>query len=320
MNARYPTALSLIGHAVLVGGLSLVTFRVDKKAQRKAGMEFEIIDSTHALALPDPSFASKSSTEAPPVGEARPVTDLHPAIPAPSQSPVLLRALSPAPEAEAPAAMMLALGPGPVAEVRPSVAPDPRPLPITRPVPPVAIATPNLTAPIVARSVRVIAEPGPQVTPQPRPTARLDPAKIAAGLDVAQAQRRRERLDSAALGSALGRAVPKGEGALTEHQRINLKELIRKQIHPCWNPPGKEGGEGLVAVALRIRLDRSGRLSGEPFGIVVTGQTGSNSAYARGLASSVVRAVKRCTPLDLPSELYAAWAEIELNFDPRDIQ
>lgn len=320
MKAHYPTALSLIGHAVLIGVLSLVTFRVDKKAPRKAGMEFEIIDSTHALAIPGPAVGQQASTGALSANNASPIT-VPPSVTAePSQVPVLHRGPSPAPEAAAPLTTIKTLGPGPVVELQPSVPQAPMLPAPARPAPQAVIIRPELIAPIVAPPVPVVAGTHPQAALQAPSGAKFDPSKIAASLGAALSRKRQVRLDSAAIGSALGRAVPKGEAALTERQRINLKELIRKQIHPCWNPPAKEEGEGLVTVTLPIKLDRAGRLIGEPSGIALTGQTGTNAAYARGLSASVVRAVKRCTPLKLPSELYAAWAEIELNFDPRDIQ
>jgi hypothetical protein len=38
------------------------------------------------------------------------------------------------------------------------------------------------------------------------------------------------------------------------------------------------------------------------------------------LANSGRRAIVLCAPLELPAELYDAWAEVEVEFDPRDLR
>jgi hypothetical protein len=70
---------------------------------------------------------------------------------------------------------------------------------------------------------------------------------------------------------------------------------------------------------MRVRFDPGGGVEGMPRVVRVPGRTAANAALAGKLVGSVRRAVIRCSPLKLPSELYAAWADVELNFDPRDI-
>ena len=106
---------------------------------------------------------------------------------------------------------------------------------------------------------------------------------------------------------------------LSIRQRTNLADMIRSQITPCWNPPQAEDNSGHVTIVMRIRLGRDGGVLGTPALSRIGGQTAANGAYANALAGSVRRAILRCAPLRLPPELYDAWADVELNFDPRDI-
>ena len=114
--------------------------------------------------------------------------------------------------------------------------------------------------------------------------------------------------------------MPKGVAGLTIRQRTNLAEMIRSQITPCWNPPQVEETSGHVTVLMRIKLGIDGAVAGAPVVSHVSGKTAANGAYANAVTGSVRRAILRCSPLKLPSELYEAWADVEINFDPRDVQ
>ncbi len=127
------------------------------------------------------------------------------------------------------------------------------------------------------------------------------------------------RLNSGVISTAIGTASPRGTAGLTARQQSNLAEMIRKQVTPCWNPPIADETSGHVVISLRIQLDREGQVVGLPVVVRVAGQNGQNGAYANALAGSVRRAAIRCAPIKLPAELYDAWANVELNFDPRDV-
>lgn len=160
----------------------------------------------------------------------------------------------------------------------------------------------------------------PAAAPVPIPaTRRLDAAALSRSLASSADRNPRTALNSAAIGSVIGQAVPRGVEGLTIRQRANLIDMIRSQITPCWNPPVPEQRSGDVTVVLRIRLDRAGAVAGSPRVSRINGRTKTNEAYANALAGSVRRAVLRCSPLKLPPELYDAWANVELNFDPKDI-
>ena len=102
-------------------------------------------------------------------------------------------------------------------------------------------------------------------------------------------------------------------------QKIDLAEKVRAQVMPCWNPPPADGLAS-TSVRLRFRLDRDGRVVGQPVRSGVTGQNQVSTAYINLLTNSGRRAVLMCSPLRLPPELYEAWADVEVEFDPRDLR
>lgn len=115
--------------------------------------------------------------------------------------------------------------------------------------------------------------------------------------------------EAGARGNSAGRPDPRA--------MATLEAAIRSQIAPCWNPPA--GGQDVkdMTVVLKIRLNRDGSLAAPPEFVSQTGATDANSAYARAFVETARRAVLRCSPLELPANLYAQWREFELNFDPR---
>mgnify|MGYP001618019575 FL=1 len=291
--------------------LSLVTFRGRDLVPPPAGMAIEIVDLDHAMPLPDPALAPQRRVEQPSRAKVEPAvaasaeTPSVSAVPAPSPAPQPITAQAVSPPSSTSAPPMPALGPGPVARPQPaapapSVPPAPAPTRVASPV-----SSPSAGAPVTA--------------PAPSPPRRLDAAALTRSLGQTTGTAPRPRLNSAAIGSAIGQAVPKGVAGLSIRQRTNLADMIRSQITPCWNPPQAEDNSGHGTIVMRIRLGRDGGVLGTPALSRIGGQTAANGAYANALAGSVRRAILRCAPLRLPPELYDAWADVELNFDPRDI-
>ena len=79
-------------------------------------------------------------------------------------------------------------------------------------------------------------------------------------------------------------------------------------------------GPTSASVRLSFRLDRNGRVVGQPVRSGVTGQNQVSTAYINLLTNSGRRAVLMCSPLRLPPELYEAWADVEVEFDSRDLR
>ncbi len=103
---------------------------------------------------------------------------------------------------------------------------------------------------------------------------------------------------------------------LTASEESLLISRIRNQIRDCWRLPGGGGGVvGIPNVKLSWKLDRQGKLIGEPRVLGRRGGTMYNLA-----AAAAVRAVKQCQPFNLPAKLYKHWKVIdEWVFDPDDM-
>jgi hypothetical protein len=111
-------------------------------------------------------------------------------------------------------------------------------------------------------------------------------------------------------------AIPK-QAKLSAIQAATLEQAIRAQIAPCWNPPIGGADVADMTAVLRIRLNRDGTVAAPPEFVSQTGATAGNQAYARAFVETARRAVLRCSPLQLPADLFSYWREFELNFDPR---
>lgn len=315
MKTRFALPLSALVHGALVVVLSVMSFDPVQLSPPPPGMELEIIDFEHAMPLPDPTVA-KDFSPAPAPAPAPAQQDLV-AIPVPASMPQVVTrvqqarpALQPsspvAPAAKAVTPPVLQLGPGPVSMLQDPPHPAPRPS----------------AAPVAARFAPSAA-PRLETTPAPAPAqvrSKIDAGALSRMLATKSAANAQTRLHSAEIGSAIGRAAPRGAASLTARQRINLEEMIRSQIVRCWNPPvNEDAAESNVTVLMHIRLDRAGALAGLPEVIALKGANSGNAAYARAFAASVRRAISRCSPLRLPPELFDAWSDIELNFDPKDV-
>lgn len=313
MNERLSLSISTILHGALLAMLSLISFRQVQKLPEPPGMELEIIDVEHAMPLPDPSVAQQLPTS--PVAEQAAAP--QPLSPLPLASPTQQTIVQPQPQPQPQSQPQPQLRSVPAMPLQPApkpmetkalgvgpVAPPAKPAPLPPQV--AAVAPAPAAAPAAA---------SPPAPPRPRINAQTLSRTIAARVG----QAAQTRLNSSTIGSAIGKATPKGASGLTVRQRANLEDMIRSQITPCWNPPMAEDGVGRLSVVMRIQLDRSGAVSGSPSITAIKGQTAANAAYARALGGSVRRAVLRCSPLRLPPELFDAWSDVELNFDPRDV-
>ncbi|MCO4317652.1 hypothetical protein M8997_010690 [Phyllobacterium sp. 21LDTY02-6] len=110
--------------------------------------------------------------------------------------------------------------------------------------------------------------------------------------------------------ASLGSQKPSTGEKLSQSEMDALKGAIQK----CWNvPAGAEDADGLL-VTVKMRLTRSGEIEGTP---EVSGS--GSSPVQRAAVESARRAVLRCAPYSLPQEKYDTWADVTVNFDPRDM-
>jgi hypothetical protein len=290
---RFANVISAGLHLVLILLAGSLTFEMQAPVPLEPGMEVEIIDMDYAMPKQDTPLAESDRQSPPNVmpnlsGAEQISAALVPSTVAASEKPTQ---------------------PTPLVGTRAPV-PQPAPAPSLVPVSaPRADDQPRATG-------TSSSTPVPLVAPRPVGGARLDVAKLSRSLNAESGSSQPTRLNTATIGSAVGKAVPRGTSGLTIRQRVDLAQKVREQVMPCWSPPEREGA-GAAVVRLSFRLDRDGRVIGQPVQSGVTGQTASNPAYVKLLASSGRRAIMLCAPLRLPPELYSAWEEVEVEFDPR---
>ena len=303
MSSRASASISIILHGLAIWALSMIAISPVPEKIVVPGMEFELVDVEHAMPLPAPVVPSdaEASDIPTPAPVAEPTEVVTPKATTPPPAPMEKPVPQPVQAKQAVPVPKPQLAPAPVS---PKIVPVPDAVPIQ---PKAASASPAKAAAKAAPVVNTPAKP------------RLDTGALSKIMTGKVAAARVPRMNSGAIGSAIGKAAPKGAASLTLRQRANLEDMIRSQITPCWNPPSVDDRAGQLSVVMRIRLEKSGALSGAPVVVAVKGQTETNAAYAKSLAGSVRRAVISCAPLRLPSELYDAWADVELVFDPRDI-
>jgi hypothetical protein len=95
---------------------------------------------------------------------------------------------------------------------------------------------------------------------------------------------------------------------------VNEIDALRSRIAQCWSPPPGGLGAEQIVVKLRLRLNEDGTLVGYP-----TIANRGSSPFFQAAADSAVRAVYQCQPYSLPSDKYALWRDMILNFDPSDM-
>ena len=204
---------------------------------------------------------------------------------------------------------------------------------------PAAPAAPSPPTPLPVEPEPVPESRPEPLAPAPAPPAPLRPAPEPRVSDMAIQDRavappeKSQSFDAGALETLIDRSIRRppartaqgseagargtSAGRPDARAMATLEAAIRAQIAPCWNPPvGGQDVKDMTAV-LRIRLNRDGSLAAPPEFVSQTGATDANAAYARAFVETARRAVLRCSPLELPADLYAQWREFELNFDPR---
>jgi len=107
----------------------------------------------------------------------------------------------------------------------------------------------------------------------------------------------------------------KGQSNGTEMtMSVNEIDALRARIAQCWSPPPGGLGADQIVIKLRLKLNEDGTLVGYP-----TVANSDSSPFFQAAADSAVRAVFQCQPYELPSDKYALWRDMILNFDPSDM-
>ena len=102
------------------------------------------------------------------------------------------------------------------------------------------------------------------------------------------------------------------DNVLSAREADMLNSLLDSQLKSCWRLPAGGGGAETPIVVLSWRLKPDGSLDGEPQ--VLQAQ---NTPLYLVAKEAAIRAVKTCSPFNLPPDKYANWREIRSwAFDP----
>ena len=116
--------------------------------------------------------------------------------------------------------------------------------------------------------------------------------------------------------SALDKPNQRNDGGAK--MTISEIDLVRQQIHRCWNLPAGAKDAHKMLISIRIAMNPDGRV--RTARILDQSQMSSNPFY-RAMAESALRAVLNpsCQPFKLPPEKYERWKNMKLNFDPKEM-
>ncbi|MBO6784387.1 MAG: cell envelope integrity protein TolA [Alphaproteobacteria bacterium] len=255
-----------------------------------------------AAATPEPEpEPTREATPQPPPRPPQPVPE-PPAPPEPQQVAKAEPAPPPPPEAV----------PLPPKEKAPDPKPEPPPPVEAKPEPPPPAPEPEPAPAPQPATAKV----QPKAKPKP-PEPTRDFASVLKDLAAEDTPRQTaERSRKPESAKTKGEEAPEQSqvAELASIQEIDrLGVLIRQQISPCWSPPpGARDAETLI-VSLQIAVDQQGNVSRVDY--VDPGRMAVD-VYFRSAAEAAARAVRRCSPLNLPQDKYEIWKNIRFNFDP----
>lgn len=287
MTERQALVAAGLAHILLFAALSLGWSMLKDPPMLEEAIPVELVDiapETRVTEKPEPSKAAAPQETAAPEPQPE-VAKPEPAPPAP------------APEATPP--------PEPKPDPKPVDKPKPDPKPVEKPK---AEAKPA-EKPKEAKPKPVKAEPKPQ---------RLDTAELSNLIDKALPKAPKKVRNPSDFAKSIALSIPKS-AKLDVRATASLAAAIRAQIAPCWNPPIGGADVRKMTVVLGIQLAKDGSVIGRPTVLSQTGATSGNSGYAKAFADTAVRAVLRCAPLKLPADMFEAWKNFELNFDPSEM-
>jgi outer membrane biosynthesis protein TonB len=94
---------------------------------------------------------------------------------------------------------------------------------------------------------------------------------------------------------------------------ITTENAIKRQLYGCWSPPAGAKNAKNMAVIVSIKFAPDGSVIDAKH--VERGVFAGNQFYNAAVAAAI-RAVWKCSPLQIPHQEYDRWKEIEFNFDP----
>ena len=237
--------------------------------------------------------------------------------------PVGLHAQLPKPSSEPPAESQ-ATQAGPPQEAtppKPTPAPAPQPAPLPTPAP--------LPKPAPVPKPEPVPQPKPAPKPAPSKPAPPQPARLSDDFmkDIKASAAQEKKATGARLGPDFLKGITADKtggksstprATISGLQMRGLAAAIAAQVKPCYVIPSGGADAASIVTIMRLRFNRDGSVSGTPSVTDHQGVTGTNQSYVRQMDDAAIRAVLRCSPLKLPSELYeGGWEDIEFAFYPR---
>jgi outer membrane biosynthesis protein TonB len=165
----------------------------------------------------------------------------------------------------------------------------------------------------IQKALRDVRKPEPQrppakEPPKPAPPKKDDFADLAKTVkDLAPSAAAPQRQSTASARPSSTRFA--GELTMSE------EDALRRQIERCWNvPAGARDGQDLI-VEVRVSLNQDGSVRD----VRAAPSPRMSDPFYRAAAESAVRAVQRCSPLNVPPDKYSSWKEMTLTFNPKDL-
>ena len=186
------------------------------------------------------------------------------------------------------------------------IVPEPEPAPKPAPEPKKAEVKKLTPAPIPPRkpkapdSFESVLKTLEQLKKEPPPPPKPDPA-------VDFSKMMENALDTPTLRNDVGPVMT-----------ISEIDLVRQQIHRCWNLPAGAKDAHKMLISIRVVMNPDGHVRAAR---VLGQQQMSSDPFYRAMAESALRAVlnPRCQPFKLPLDKYDRWQTMLLNFDPKEM-
>lgn len=93
--------------------------------------------------------------------------------------------------------------------------------------------------------------------------------------------------------------------AQAANSRADVDGMVRQAISKCWTLPAESGPQ---VITVQFELNRDGSLVGSP--AILDSQPPAPDASIQ----AALRAIRKCTPIALPPELYDYWRNVVIRF------
>lgn len=267
---------------------------------------------------PEPDLLAEAEPAPIPEPEAEPeaIPTAEPAPPVETEDiaeavPEIAEDIAPEPEVESAPDEEIEVAPGPQI-----VALPPPPLPDRKPEP--ADAAPTESAPPAASLETAVTVPEPEPKPEPIEQAEAPPAAEPA-LQESETPAAPKRLTTPTtpqgLLANLAALTDEAARAKADPELWAIVTAVREQIRQCWLLSPEETQEPALSVEIAVAFEKDGRLLRAD--IQDTGRMVRDQDF-KDIAVGAQRALRSCSPFDLPAEHYAIWKSFTLRFVPHE--